>query len=65
MKKKAVRVNTDNFLFGKDIRRRIESEFRYVETYELSIQKDMTSLEDGMLMVVYTIKRLLIEIHLH
>ena len=61
--KDAVRVNVDNLPYGKDVRRKIEDEFGNVLNLLNFNTKGTTFLEDGMLMVVFTIIKLLIEMH--
>jgi len=56
--KEAVRVNVENLPYGKDVRRKIEDEFKEVLRLLCSLTlKDMTSLEDGILMVESFIKK--------
>ena len=56
MKTKAVRVNVNNLPYGNDVRRKIEDEFKEVLRLMNFNTKDMTFLEDGMLMVEFFIK---------
>ena len=61
--KDAIRLKLDNVQFGNEIKRKIEDEFQEVLRLMNFNTKGMISLEDGMLMVEFTIIKLLIENH--